>query len=198
MNIHMMLKSKCEKEMITKLAKKLKEWTEIPLSLSSGYDIDEVKEFDEIFGALLRDTEMKIQANPAIEKDSFIQSWLYRGKLYRIIHECHIPDEREPSGYKCIFPEVEYHRMISHWTNDCTFSGLMYKLNRDDPYIILEADTMNHIAFDVNRFRKTYGYKECFTEKEREVIFPMYKECIKEYRISISEFVELKKCGAES
>ena len=193
MNIHLMLKSKCEKEKITKLASKLKEWTEIPLSLSSGYDIDEVKEFDEIFGALLRDTEMKIHANPAIEKDSFIQSCLYRGKLFRVIHPCHIADDREASGYRYDLPEVEYHRMISHWTDDCTFSGLMHKLNREEQYIILETDTMNHIAFDVNRFRKTYGYKECFTEKEREVIFPMYKECIKEYRMSIDEFDKLEK-----
>ena len=45
----------------------------------------------------------------------------------------------------------------------------------------------------MNGFRKEYGCEERFTEKEREFIFPMYKECIKEYRMSIREFADLKQ-----
>ena len=51
-------------------------------------------------------------------------------------------------------------------------------------------------AFDVNKFRKAYRCERHFTEREREIIFPMYKENIKEYRMTINEFVKLKKCEA--
>ena len=60
--------------------------------------------------------------------------------------------------------------------------------------IILEADTQDHLAFDVNKFRKTYKCEKHNTEKEREVIFPMYKECIKEYKMSVNEFIQFKQC----
>ena len=65
--------------------------------------------------------------------------------------------------------------MISHWTDDYTFQGLMYKLNTETPYILLEADTQNHLAFDVNKFRREYNCENRFTAKEREIIFSMYK-----------------------
>lgn len=182
-----------DREHIIRIADYLKKWTEIPLSITGGYDIEEVKEFDKLFGTLLRSTEDNLRDDPLLENDAFIKSWLYRGPLYRIIHPCHIEDKRYRYGVRYDFPKVKYHRMVSHWTDDCSFSGLLYKLSAEEPYIILEADTKNHIAFDVNGFRKVFGFEERYTEKEREFIFPMYKECIKEYRMSISEFVELKK-----
>ena len=57
---------------------------------------------------------------------------------------------------------------------------------------ILEADTQNHIAFDVNKFRKQYDCENPFTAKEREIVFPMYKECIEEYRMTVNEFIHIK------
>ena len=85
--------------------------------------------------------------------------------------------------------------MISHWTDDCTFEGLTHKLCPDEQYIILEANTQDHIAFDVNKFRKKYKCKKTNTEKEREIIFPMYKECIiKEHNMSVKDFIRFKQC----
>lgn len=85
-------------------------------------------------------------------------------------------------------PKVEYHGMISHWTKDYTFKGFLHKLPSKQKYIILEADTQDHIGFDVNKFRKEYDCEKPNTEIEQEIIFPMYKDCIKEYRMTINEF----------
>ncbi len=89
-------------------------------------------------------------------------------------------------------PKLNYHNMISHWTDDYTFNGLMYKLSSKETYIILEANTQTHLAFDVNKFRKQYNCENPYTAKEREIIFPMYKDCIKEYHMSVNEFINLK------
>ena len=83
--------------------------------------------------------------------------------------------------------------LITHWTDDYTFDGLMYKLSKDEEYIILEVDTKEHFAFDVNKFRRMNNQNERFTYKEREFIFPMYKENIKEYRTTIRDFVKMKE-----
>lgn len=56
-------------------------------------------------------------------------------------------------------PCVDYHGMIAHWTDDYSFPGLMYKLSPEEECIVLEADTKEHIAFDVNGFRKEYGFE---------------------------------------
>ncbi len=168
-------------------------WTEIPLSNSGGYDIDELKFYDGFIGYLLKQTERYQKECLDILDKKFVDSWKYQGKIYRIIHEIEVEDETEEDGYSYKLPDVEYHGMISHWTDDYTFQGLMYKLNAETPYIILEADTQDHIAFDVNKFRKQYNCENSFTAKEREIIFPMYKECIKEYHMSVSEFINMKE-----
>lgn len=167
-------------------------WTEIPLSNFRGYDIDKLKFYDGFIGYLIKQTEQFLKEHPDRLDKKFVNSWKHQGKLYRIIHPIIIEDETAEDGYSCKLPDIEYHRMISHWTDDYTFQGLMYKLNLETPYIILEADTQEHIAFDVNKFRKTYNCENPYTAKEREIIFPMYKECIKEYRMSVSEFIHMK------
>ena len=172
------------------IAQYLKEWTEIPLSTSSGYNVEEIKFFDGLIGTLLKQTERICSECPDALNQSFVDSWIYQGKLYRVMHG--YVEYNEIEGEKYVLPKVEYHGMISHWTDDYTFEGLTYKLSHDEKYIILEADTKDHLAFDVNKFRKAYGCERPFTEKEREIIFPMYKENIKEYQMTISEFVELK------
>ena len=156
----------------------LKEWTEIPLNPTYGYDIEELKFFDGFLGTLLKQTE-SLMSDPYADVDNdFVDSWKYQGKLYRVIHSHYVFDDGvvEP---RTIMPEVNYHRMITHWTSDYTFDGLMYKLSPDEKYIILEADTGDHLAFDVNKFRKANNAIEPYTHGENEIIFPMYKECIK-------------------
>ena len=56
-----------------------------------------------------------------------------------------------------------------------------------------EADTTERFAFNVNKFRKVYKCEEFYTKNEREFIFPMYKEHIKEYRMTIKEFIQMKE-----
>ncbi len=180
-----------DEDWICIIAQYLNGWTEIPLSTSSGYDIENLKFFDGCLGTLLKQTERIYSEYPDALNKPFVDSWRYQGKLYRVMHGYVEYDEVE--GEKYIMPEVEYHGMISHWTDDYTFEGLTYKLSRDEQYIILEADTSDRFAFDVNKFRKAYGYERPFTEKEREIIFPMYKDNIKEYQMTINEFIELKK-----
>lgn len=180
-------------EWIYILIKYLNGWTEIPLSSSGGYNIDKLKFYDGFIGYLLKQTEWYLKDYPDILDKHFIDSWKYQGKIYRIIHQIIIKDDTAEDGYSCKLPEVEYHGMISHWTDDFTFNGLMYKLDADTPYIILEADTQEHIGFDVNKFRKAYNCINPYTENEREIIFPMYKNCIKEYHMSVNEFIQLKE-----
>lgn len=171
-------------------------WTEIPLSESSGYDLDKLKFYDGFIGYLIKHTEQYLEEyNNYLEESDieFINSWKYQGKLYRIIHANHVENSKTKCGYSYRLPKVKYHSMISHWTDDYTFKGLMYKLSKETKYIILEADTQNHIGFDINKFRKKYSCEKQNTEKEREIIFPMYKECIKEYRTSVNEFIQLKQ-----
>ncbi len=176
----------------------LKGWTEIPLTTNDGYDIEELKFFDGFLGTLLKQTE-SLMADPYADVDNeFVDSWKYHGKLYRIMHPHYVFDDGviEP---RTIMPEVNYHRMITHWTSDYTFKGLLKsnKIFDDEEYIILEADTGDHLAFDVNKFRKANNAEERYTQGEEEIIFPMYKECIKEQKTTIKKFIEMKKQEAK-
>lgn len=175
------------------LIRYLHAWTEIPLNSMSGYDLEKLEFFNGLIGFLIKTTEYYLRNCPKALDKFFVESWKYEGKLYRVLHPYLVKDSEAEDGVSLLLPEVDYHGMISHWTDDYTFSGLMYKLNAEEEYIILEAETKEHIAFDVNKFRKVYNCENPYTEKEREFIFPMYKDCIKEYRMSIKDFVLLKK-----
>lgn len=185
-----------DEEWIKIIIEYLNGWTEIPLNHSQGYDINELKFYDGLLGTLLRHTEKLLQDAPSCSNQDFIKSWKYQGKLYRVIHGNFASYEDFCAG-KISMPEVNYHGMISHWTDDYTFEGLMYKLSPNCEYIILETDTWEHIAFDVNKFRKKYHCRERHTEKEREIIFPMYKENTKEYRMTIADFIKMKDSTEE-
>lgn len=175
------------------IKKYLDGWTEIPLNSNQGYNKEELKFYDGLLGTLLIDTENLIKYNyPCINK-KFVNSWKYQGKLYRIIHPCYLYEEDNILNPKLIMPKVDYHGMISHWTDDYTFSGLMYKLNYDEKYLILEVDTKEHLAFNVNKFRKKYHCRKISTEKEREFIYPMLKENTIEHYMSVKEFINVKK-----
>lgn len=182
-----------DKDWIYILINYLNGWTEIPFSIVGGYDIENLKFYDGFIGYLIKQTEHFLKENSNMLDKKFVDSWKYQGKIYRIIHEFEVEDENADDGYSCKLPDIEYHGMISHWTDDYTFQGLMYKLSSEEPYIILEADTQDHIAFDVNKFRKTYNCENPYIAKEREIIFPMYKECIKEYHMSVSKFINMKE-----
>ena len=172
----------------------LRVWTGIPLTPNGGYDIEDLKFFDGLLGTLLKHTEFLMKKWPSILDKEFVDSWKYQGKLYRVMHPHYMFDDDsiEP---RTIMPEVNYHRMITHWTSDYTFKGLLAtaKIFDDEEYIILEADTREHLAFDVNKFREVNDVQEPYTQGENEIIFPMYKENIKEYRMTIREFIEKKR-----
>ena len=178
-----------DKEWIKLLERYLKQWTEIPLTTGDGYDIDELRFFDGFIGTIIRQTESNLKNKEVINKE-FVNSWKYTGKMYRVLHRIY---RIEKGQNHCTLPRVRYHRMITHWTTDYTFSKLRHKLCCDEKHIILEADTGEHIAFDINGFRKRYNCEESYTKDEREVIFPMYKECIKEYHMTLREFEEMTK-----
>ena len=182
-----------DEEWIEIIKEYLNGWTEIPLNPSNGYDIDELKFYDGLLGTLLKDTEFFIKNDPTLVNKKFVGSWKYQGKLYRVIHPHYVFDNDDYMHPRIVMPDVEYHGMISHWTDDYTFKGLMYKLFDDVEYIILETDTKDRLAFDVNKFRKKHNCRKWNTEKEREIIFPMYRENTKEYRMTINEFMEIKK-----
>ena len=171
----------------------LRVWTGISLTTNGGYDIEDLKFFDGLLGTLLKHTEYLLKEYPSFLDKEFVDSWKYQGKIYRVIHPHYVfsDDSIEPS---VIMPEVNYHRMITHWTSDYTFKGLLAtaKIFDDGEYIILEADTGDHLAFDVNKFRKANDVQEPYTQGENEIIFPMYKENIKEYRMTINEFIKMK------
>lgn len=181
-----------DNEWIYLIIRYLEGWTEIPLNETNGYDLDELKFYDGLLGTLLKHTEKVLKYAPNFANEEFVNSWKYQGKIYRVIHgNCVLDDEESLPRFT--LPAVDYHEMITHWTDNYTFEGLMYKLSSDCEYIILEADTQDRLAFDVNKFRKVYGCERVYTEKEREIIFPMYKKNIKEYRMTIEEFIAMKK-----
>lgn len=180
-------------EWICILAHYLKGWTEIPLDSFGEYDIEMLKFYDGFIGTLLKHTERISEICPYLLNGRFVNSWKYQGKLYRVMHPVLTVDDND--NEKLFLPEVDYHGMITHWTDDYTFRVLLHKLSDDTKYKILEADTAAHFAFDVNKFRKVYNCGEPYTEGEREFIFPMYKECIKEYQMTIKEFAEEKFKG---
>ena len=176
-----------DKEWIGIIAKYLKGFTEIPLCSSEGYDFEDLKFYDGLLGTLLKHTEYMSTNYPQRLNKKFVNSWKYQGVLYRVLHSNY------DSQLRYALPEVKYHGMITHWTDDYTFKGLMHKLSGDEEYIILEADTKERFAFNVNKFRKVYKCEEFYTKNEREFIFPMYKENIKEYRMTIKEFIKMKE-----
>lgn len=180
-----------DNEWIYILIRYLKGWTEIPLNCLGGYDVETLKFYDGFIGTLIKHTEKVHAVCPDLLDSRFIGSWKYQGKLYRVIHSVLTIDEDENESVA--LPEVEYHGMITHWTDDYTFKALLNKISADEQCIILEADTGDHFAFNVNGFRKEYRCEERYTKDEREFIFPMYKECIKEYHMSINEFVSQKE-----
>lgn len=180
-----------DEEWICIITKYLNGFTEIPLSTSDGYDIEELKFYDGLLGTLLKHTEYISENCPEDLNKKFVNSWKYQGKLYRVMHKTITLGKGNREYYR--FRKINYHGMITHWTDDYTFGGLMYKLFDDEEYIILEADTKEHFAFDVNKFREKYRSRRMNTEKEREFIFPMYKENITEYRMTIKDFIQMKK-----
>ena len=165
----------------------LKGWTEIPFNLNDSYDKNELIFYDGFIGTILRKAEELIKFAPTLKNDEFIKTWLYQGKLYRVIHPYPKEDRRCKGGFRNAFPKVEYHGMITHWTKDSEFKAFK-KLTSGEKYIILEADTKDHLAFDINLYRKKNGIDEEYTKDEEEVIFPMYKENINEYKMTIEEF----------
>ena len=171
----------------------LRVWTGISLTTNGGYDIEDLKFFDGLLGTLLKHTEYLLKECPSFLDKEFVDLWKYQGKIYRVIHPHYVfrDDSIEPS---VIMPEVNYHRMITHWTSDYTFKGLLAtaKIFDDEEYIILEADTGEHLAFDVNKFRQANNAQEVYTQGENEIIFPMYMENIKEYHMTITEFIKMK------
>ena len=171
----------------------LRVWTGIPLTTNGDYDIENLKFFDGLLGTLLKHTEFLTKEYPSMLDKEFVDSWKYQGKLYRVIHPHYVFDDDAIEPHT-IMPEVNYHRMITHWTSDYTFKGLLAtaKIFNDEEYIILEADTGDHLAFDVNKFRQVNNAQEIYTQGENEIIFPMYKENIKEYRMTINEFIRMK------
>lgn len=182
-----------DEEWICIITKYLDGFTEIPLSMSSGYDIEELKFYDGLIGTLLKHTEYISENCPKDLNKKFVNSWKYQGKLYRVMHKTITLGKGNREYYR--FRKINYHGMIAHWTDDYTFGDLMYKLSDEEEFIILEADTKKHFAFDVNKFRKKYKCRRTNTEKEREFIFPMYKENITEYRMTIKDFIQMKKEG---
>ena len=176
-----------DEEWIYIIAKYLKGFTEIPLSATSGYNFDDLKFYDGLLGTLLKHTEYITTNMPMELNKKFVNSWKYQGELYRVLHGNY------NAQCRYVLPEVNYHGMITHWTDDYTFKGLMHKLSDDEEYIILEADTKERFAFNVNKFRKVYKCEQFYTRDEREIIFPMYKENIKEYRMTIKEFIKMKE-----
>lgn len=171
----------------------LRVWTSIPLTTNGDYDIENLKFFDGLLGTLLKHTESLLKEYPPFLDKEFVDSWKYQGKLYRVIHPHYVFDDDSVEP-RTVMPEVNYHRMITHWTSDYTFRGLLAtaKIFDDEEYIILEADTGDHLAFDVNKFRKANSVIEPYTQGENEIIFPMYRENIKEYRMTIKEFIRMK------
>ena len=180
-----------DEEWIKIIIQYLNSWTEIPLNIFNGYDKDTLKFYDGLFGTLLKQTEQIHMTNPEALNKKFVDSWKYQGKLYRVLHASISFDENGEKKFD--FPCVDYHGMISHWTDDFTFKGIQYKLSPNNEYIILETDTKEHFAFDVNKFRKKNNCRNKNTEKEREIIYPMYQENTTEYRMSINEFIKMKK-----
>lgn len=181
-----------DEEWIYFLMRILKGWTEIPLSIDGGYDGETLKFYDGIIGLLLKQTEEIQKEYLDFLNLDFVNAWKYQGKIYRVLHSQVVENNKNKCGYSFKLPKVEYHDMISHWTTDYTFHALLHKLNCSTKYIILEADTKEHFAFDVNRFREKYDYSEKYTQKEQEIIFPMYKEFITEYHMTINEFIKMK------
>jgi len=172
----------------------LRVWTGVPLTTNGDYDIENLKFFDGLLGTLLKHTEFLTKEYPSMLDKEFVDSWKYQGKLYRVIHPHYVfgDDSIEP---RTIMPEVNYHGMITHWTSDYSFKGLLAtaKIFDNEEYVILEAETGEHLAFDVNKFRKANNVIEPYTQGENEIIFPMYKENIKEYRMTIRAFIEKKQ-----
>ena len=182
-----------DREWIEIIIRYLNSWTEIPLTNNDDYDKEDLKFYDGLLGTLLKHTEWLMINAPKDLNKKFVNSWKYQGKLYRVMHSYYVCDSEGYLTGQSVMPEVDYHGMISHWTNDYTFAGLMDKLDPDEQYIILETDTQDHLAFDVNKFRKTYSCRKQFTEKEREFIFPICKENTTEYRMTINEFIQMKR-----
>lgn len=182
-------------EWICFLIKCLKGWTEIQFTPTGGYNKDILKFYDGIIGLLLKQTERFQKDCPEALNMEFVNSWKYQGKIYRVMHSRIVENNKRRRGYSCRLPKVDYHGMISHWTTDYKFEAL-HKLNPNTKCIILEADTNEHFAFDINCFRKKYDCLEEYTKGEQEIIFPMYKNCITEYHTTINEFIDKKTRGS--
>ena len=94
-----------DKEWINIFKQYLNEWTEIPLTESSGYDFDKLKFHDDCIGLLLKQTEYFMKEYPDSLDMSFVNSWKYQSKLYRIIHARRIENSKTKSGYSCRLPK---------------------------------------------------------------------------------------------
>lgn len=178
---NMLLKNKDWKAII---ANYVMSWVEEPLSSGDDYNIDRLKFYDGLLGYLLKETERYIQEgvfDSDIIDTNFMNSWLYRGPIYRVLH-------KNNNGN---MPKVNYHGMIGHWTKDYHFGGLNYKLDFNDTFIVLKSDTGDHIGFDVTKYIICNNLRPSPILNEREIIYPMIKRNVTEYKMSINEFIRM-------
>lgn len=98
----------------------------------------------------------------AINEDT--NSWKYVGKNYRVID--------------CGKSRVEYHQLITSWTDSLEAFKQFNHLCKKRRYSFLIADTGKDWAFDVNKYRNNTKNRHCYTEHESEIIFPADKQYV--------------------
>ena len=129
----------------------LAEWTEIPLSTNGQYNKDDLRFFDGLLGTLLKQTEYFVSCNPHCLNKKFVESWKYQGKLYRVMHEHMVWDSN--GNRTVVMPEVEYHGMITHWTDDYTFKGILHFI--DNCIGSSENSTLFNVTSDFSHEQST-------------------------------------------
>lgn len=82
---------------------------------------------------------------------------------------------------------------ILEFLKNCIEKGYILPESKSVLETYMGDETKEHIAFDVNGFRKEYGFENQYLAGERKIIFPMYRDCITEYKMSVNNFIALQE-----
>ena len=129
------------------------------------------------------------------------EEYFFRGNLYRI-HSSYptllseVDNQHElivhssDDGSCRVLPVTEYSDKLVSFSKDRDFTRKCYnKIYADETAIMFYCNTRELFGLDVNDFLRRYGVHNERFEEEKEVLFPLMKNCIiREYTCSPNQF----------
>lgn len=177
----------------------MEQFRQIPMC-SGGYDEEGLRFYDGVLGNLIRMRDRMVEfdyISTMSDLSDFSSKWEYQGNIYRVIGKSYVyPKDENREPYKRM-PAIKWHGMIASWSSSYDFTTGFNHIYPHTKYTIIHANTGKSAGIDVNKFSEYLGCYNRYTACEKEIIFPMKKEFVKNIykNITPTEFKALMESG---